>query len=191
VNLVVMVVLVGVWAAVLLPPAIRSRSNGRPSDSIGSFNRHMSVLSRTAPGGSPSRPSRPALTGPGAMGPALRSRPLSRTSATQRRRRDILVVLLGSVAVTSLAALVLRGPFLFVALVCWAALLGYVALLVRLKHSVAERSMSRDVLAGEPTAARPARSVRPAHALDDFDGFGELGDRHDYDDGIDLVDSRR
>src|SRR5262245_52365715 len=37
------------WVLVLAPPLLRSRSEGRPSTSIGSFRRQLATLSRTAP----------------------------------------------------------------------------------------------------------------------------------------------
>ena len=45
----VLLVLAVVWAAVLIPPALRARSEGRPSDSISNFRRQLAVLRRTGP----------------------------------------------------------------------------------------------------------------------------------------------
>ncbi len=45
----VLLVLALVWAAVLIPPALRARQEGRPSDSITSFRRQLAVLRRTGP----------------------------------------------------------------------------------------------------------------------------------------------
>ena len=45
----VLLVLAGIWAAVLIPPAIRARAEGRPGDSIHNFKRQLSVLRRTGP----------------------------------------------------------------------------------------------------------------------------------------------
>lgn len=45
----VLLVLAGIWAAVLIPPALRSRAEGRPGDSIHNFRRQLSVLRRTGP----------------------------------------------------------------------------------------------------------------------------------------------
>jgi hypothetical protein len=38
------------WVLVLAPPLLRSRSEGRPSNSIGTFRRQLATLSRTSPG---------------------------------------------------------------------------------------------------------------------------------------------
>jgi hypothetical protein len=45
----VLLVLAGIWAAVLIPPALRSRAEGRPGDSIHNFKRQLTVLRRTGP----------------------------------------------------------------------------------------------------------------------------------------------
>ncbi len=45
----VLLVLVGLWAAVLIPPAVRARAEGRPGDSIHNFKRQLTVLRRTGP----------------------------------------------------------------------------------------------------------------------------------------------
>lgn len=44
----VVVILAVMWALVLLPPFLRSRTSGRPGDSVSSFGRQLSTLSRTA-----------------------------------------------------------------------------------------------------------------------------------------------
>ena len=48
----VLLVLAAVWAAVLIPPALRARQEGRPSDSISNFRHQLAVLRRTGPRGS-------------------------------------------------------------------------------------------------------------------------------------------
>lgn len=45
----VLLVLAGIWAAVLIPPAVRARAEGRPGDSIHNFKRQLTVLRRTGP----------------------------------------------------------------------------------------------------------------------------------------------
>ena len=46
----VLVILVLVWIAVLLPPALRARAESRPADSISAFRRQLTTLRRTRPG---------------------------------------------------------------------------------------------------------------------------------------------
>jgi hypothetical protein len=45
----VLLVLAGIWALVLIPPAVRARAEGRPGDSISNFRRQLTVLRRTGP----------------------------------------------------------------------------------------------------------------------------------------------
>lgn len=45
----VLLVLAGIWAVVLIPPAVRARAEGRPGDSISNFRRQLTVLRRTGP----------------------------------------------------------------------------------------------------------------------------------------------
>ena len=45
----VLLVLAAIWAAVLIPPAIRARAEGRPGDSVVNFKRQLSTLRRTGP----------------------------------------------------------------------------------------------------------------------------------------------
>ncbi len=50
-NKLVLLVIGAAWAAVLLPPLLRSRLEGRPGSSIMSFRRQLTTLQRTMPGG--------------------------------------------------------------------------------------------------------------------------------------------
>lgn len=166
----VLLVLAGIWAAVLIPPAVRARAEGRPGDSISNFRRQLTVLNRTTPhaGRSGAGELRHRLHGPagpvrnGATGGSVVGRPqpaavrgmspsVSR-SRTIRRRRDVLTALL--VAVVATLAL---GVFLGSSLV-WGAqilvdvlLVGYIALLVHQRNVAAERDMKVRFL---PQAAR-------------------------------------
>jgi hypothetical protein len=110
----------------------------------------------------------------------------------QRRRRDVFVALCGIAGVTTLAALVLRGTFVWLALLSLATLAGYVALLLRIKRSAAERSYHRDALVG-PGAARVGQ-LAPSRAAadDDWDDDDWSASSHDLDDwdDWDLVDAR-
>lgn len=100
----VLVILVLLWVAVLLPPALRARVERRPADSISTFRRQLTTLRRTRPG-MPSaahlrRPARGATVvnfqprggrrpmGPGPVGrPVARpvGRPPARTGPAGRR----------------------------------------------------------------------------------------------------------
>jgi hypothetical protein len=85
-TFVVLVILAALWAVVLLPPLLRSRSE-RSTDSIGDFNYRLGVLGRTN----------------GARHARSMSTPVAGRAA--RRRRDVLRALLIAVGVTGLLAL--------------------------------------------------------------------------------------
>ncbi len=164
----VLLVLAGIWAAVLIPPLVRSRAEGRPGDSIHNFHRQLSVLRRTGPRAARAaagehwyRPhaSQPALTTvhgplrstrttpvashrapmPGMRVPSASSAARSRTI---RRRRDVLSALLvASVATLALGLLFSMGIMLVAHVVADVLLVAYVALLVHQRNVAAERDM--------------------------------------------------
>lgn len=145
----VLVVLAGIWAAVLVPPMLRSRAEGRPADSIGNFRQQLRVLQRTGPaadamlGGARPSAARSAAPRPGrpSLSPAQLAQS-ARRARTLRRRRDVLAVLLAGMAGTLLLGLFpsLR-PLLWLHVALDLAFFGYVALLVRARNAAAEREM--------------------------------------------------
>jgi hypothetical protein len=166
----VLLVLAGIWAAVLIPPAVRARAEGRPGDSISNFRRQLTVLRRTGPhrvpaaGGEhwyrphgsssaltpvhgPLRSTRTAPVAPMShRSPARPVRAASATSAarsrTIRRRRDVLTALLvACVATLALGLLLSIGIMLVAHLVSDVLLVAYVALLVHQRNVAAERDM--------------------------------------------------
>jgi hypothetical protein len=165
----VLLVLAGIWAVVLIPPAVRARAAGRPGDSIHNFKRQLTVLRRTGPhvgraagGDHWYRPH--ATTGPlvPVHGP-LRStrsvptatyrpvapvavRPASATSASRsrtiRRRRDVLTALVVAVLATLVLGIIPTFRILLLAhVVADVLLVAYVALLVHQRNAAAERDM--------------------------------------------------
>jgi hypothetical protein len=167
VTLLVLVVLAIIWIAVLVPPALRARAEGRPGDSISAFRRQLVVLRRTRPHVQramiPERPAghayvaRPgvpvtSLTARRAVA-ARRSAPAgaralataglpSTRSRTLRRRRDVLVGLLAAVVGTLVLGVLLGSRALLLAqLVADVLLVAYVALLIRQRTLAAEREM--------------------------------------------------
>ncbi len=165
----VLVVLAIIWIAVLVPPALRARAEGRPGDSVSAFKRQLVVLRRTGPHASRSmagewgrsrgygsRASAPVTSltarraqatrrpigySSGAMGMTRVGMSAAR-SRTLRRRRDVFTALVGAAAVTLLLGLVpgLR-VLLLVHLVVDVLLAAYVALLIRQRGLAAEREM--------------------------------------------------
>jgi hypothetical protein len=138
-----LVILAGVWAAVLVPPFLRSRREGRPGSSVMSFRAQLSTLERATPG-SRLHP----LPGAGGVGPRVDLAPLD----ARRRRRDVLVGLLGATAATFLLAVLFGGVFTLLFVVTGGACGAYVYAL-RQRHL---RSLERAV------KVRPLRVAGPA-----------------------------
>jgi hypothetical protein len=61
----VLIILAVMWVLVLVPPLLRSRTDGRPSNSISTFQRQLRTLQRTG-GAAPTRGSVTYLRGPAA-----------------------------------------------------------------------------------------------------------------------------
>lgn len=167
----VLLVLAGIWAAVLIPPAVRARAEGRPGDSISNFRRQLMVLRRTSPqagrtagGGDwyrshvspttlapvhgPLRSTRTATVTPLGARQGRAGRPPSSVAAsavrsrTIRRRRDVLTALLVAVLATlALGLLFSMGIMLVAHVVADVLLVAYVALLVHQRNVAAERDM--------------------------------------------------
>ena len=134
-TIAVILVLGILWIAVLVPPILRARGQQNRSDSVGDFHYKLSSLGRA--NGHRTRPVRTSAVSPifvpthnagGSM------------SAQQRRRRDVLFVLMGLVAFTFLLAVVTRSvPFIALQLLADAALGGYVYLLIQYKQRSQEQ----------------------------------------------------
>jgi len=154
--------LIGVmWAVVLLPPLLRSRSDGRPSTSIVGFQRQLSSLQRARPASAharyklnrpPSGGRRPVAT---VSRSASRTRPtpayrpayraLNRRELARRRRRHVFI-LLGLAALATLGGYLATGNSKLFALNMVADLVlgGYVYLLVQIRRLGELRSARAD-----------------------------------------------
>lgn len=144
----VILVLVVLWAAVLVPPILRSRNSGGHHgvsdfmDSLRSLGHRGHHHSRSAMVGGPVLHGPVSGPPPGARGPRtpiappMAYRPMpGGISPMQRRRRNVLMVLGGAVGVTFLLALAMRSAFAYLLLlVAIAALGGYCYLLVQIKN---------------------------------------------------------
>jgi hypothetical protein len=163
VTYVVLFILAVVWA-VYLVSWLRSRTETRKVDSISSFNRHLSILERTAPGGS-TRSSAPVARGPGiGLGaPPMARRPA--LSPAKKRRKDILTGLLAATGVSMLGGLFIGGVFRMLFVATLLLTVGYVALLVSAQRRVVEQRTKVRRLA-TPMAA-PGR-VRPTAWSEDW-----------------------
>ena len=160
----VLFILAAMWAAVLLPPWLRNRTESRPADSIVSFRKQLSVLERTTPGTTVAAPVTRigALSGMTMQGgvPVQPSAPISLREA-QKRRRDILFGLLaamgGSLLIGLLPGLrVMLGLHLLLDVL----FVAYVALLVQARKAAEERSMKVRYLPAHAGTAEPALLLR-------------------------------
>ena len=129
-----------VWAAFLLPPALRRHRDGRPGSSVVSFRQQLSTLERATPGHS----LRLSTTGPV---PIVKSVPPGRKAAQVRRRRVILLGLTGITAVMFLAALAVGGMATLLFVFSAMALATYVWALVQIRRRTEERQVKVRVLA--------------------------------------------
>jgi len=143
-GVVVLIVLAAVWAAFLLPPVLRARSEHRPSGSISDFRRQLHVLSKSSPAGQLASPAyaRVVPIRQGTAAPSSGNLRLGRSRSTVKRRRDIVVGLLAVMAGTLVLGVVPQLRIL------WTMHLGvdvlfaaYVAALVYLRNQAAEREM--------------------------------------------------
>lgn len=157
-NLVVLVILALVWAVFLIPQVVRSRREVRPADSIGAFQRHLSVLERAAPN-HPGTVEGQVRVGPEARTTAPRLATPSRADV-RRRRRDVLVGLLAAMAGSLVLGLIpgLR-VLLVVHLVLDVLFVAYVVLLVRARNAAAERDLKVRYLPSR-TAPDPSLLLR-------------------------------
>jgi hypothetical protein len=151
----VILVLAVLWAAVLLPPILRSRS-ASGHHGVSDFMDHLRSLGRSHAqrhaevggpvlhgpvGGSPGTPPRAMSSSRGPIAPPLAYRPMpGGVSPMQRRRRNVLMGLAAAVAFFFLVALVMSSMFVWLFfLLSVGALGGYVYLLIRFKHEAAAR----------------------------------------------------
>jgi hypothetical protein len=167
----VILVLGILWAAVLLPPILRSRSqSGAPSGGIGDFVGRLRDGLGGHRGSDPALPPLVPIMGPvggapvgpvgGPMGPvggpATPMGPVrvpGGMSQAQRRRRDVLIGLLAAAGLTFLMAFVASSTIFWVLQLLADALLGgYIYLLLQLKARN-QTPMAQPVAPGYPVVA--------------------------------------
>jgi len=137
-TITVLLILAVLWAAVLVPPVLRSRSQGRRGETIGPLNYRLDSGGGRSLGSGPGAfrpaafPSRSLRASAAAGAP---SRPPGEMSPAQKRRRDVLIGLLGA-AVLTFALAIFTGAIAIwlLHLLADALLGGYVYLLVQLKR---------------------------------------------------------
>ena len=158
-SLVVLLILAVVWAVFLVPQVLRHRAEKTPADSIGAFRNQLSVLERATPGGL-ARPARVAYspTPVASFGPYGRPR-VAQRELVRRRRLNILLGLLGAMAFTLVASL-LVPRLLLVHVVLDLLFVGYCGMLVRVRNVAAEREMKVRYLPGPLATPEPALLLR-------------------------------
>lgn len=157
----VLLILAAAWAAVLLPPLMRSRMENRPNSSVSDFHRQLSRLQGSVPAratGSMRSAARPLASshrsqprqavaperqrrvhGLNADGSGRRMSSVPPAELVRRRRTNVFVGLaLGSASLLFLAATTKEVAFVYLFSMTFLALCGYVYLLV----SIRQRSTS-------------------------------------------------
>jgi hypothetical protein len=148
VTLLVLLVLAVMWASVLIPPYVRSRHEGRVGG-VGSYRQLLSALDRrpVSNGGRGGVvhpfPNRGAMAHTGPVGPfggPSRNRKMTLRQA-QKRRRDIISLLLGVASVTLLFGMgfTLLRPLLVLHVLADLLLVTYVGLLASARRVAIER----------------------------------------------------
>lgn len=153
----VLLIFVGVWVAVLVPPALRARAEGHPGDSVGAFDRRLAILRRTG-GFAASESAR--IASPHAQD-VMRPVADARHVDVVRRRREVLVWLLAGMGATLVLGLLppLR-PLLLLHLLLDVVFAGYVALLVQLRTVAAQRDQKVRYLPNRVVMAAPGPTLR-------------------------------
>jgi hypothetical protein len=157
----VLLILAVLWAAVLVPPVLRSRSESRRG-TVGDFTSRLGALN---PHPSPqrsvgARPERPLHAVPssrdGSVGQQVPMTP------AQKRRRDVLIVLGGAAVATLLLAVVTGSPLVWASQIAADVLLAaYTCLIVLLKQG---SSLGSSTGSGAWPAASPSsRPMTLAH----------------------------
>jgi hypothetical protein len=137
----ILVLLAVVWVAVLVPPYLRGRREGRPGDSITSFRQQLTVLERATPGSRPVSSTGSVLTRTAPVRVPPRSFVAPATIASRRRarerRRQVLQVLVGMALLTAVLALAGGPVFLYLHVFVDLILVGYLGLLVQMQRIAA------------------------------------------------------
>jgi hypothetical protein len=129
-TIAVILVLGILWVAVLVPPILRARGQQSRTDSVGDFHHKLRSLGQA--NGHRTRPRRSTASSPIFVptGTGVAS-----MSAQQKRRRDVLFVLLGLVAFTFFLAVLTRSmAFIALQVLADIALAGYIYLLLQYKQ---------------------------------------------------------
>ena len=145
-SLVVLLILAVVWAVFLIPQVARFGAEKTRADSIGLFRTQLSVLERATP----APWSRPAVrygamsAGNEVLAPAVGSAfaPATTKATVAKRRRDVVLVLLGGMGGTLLLGIVPPLRFMLgLHLVLDVLFVAYLGMLARARTIAAERDI--------------------------------------------------
>ncbi len=175
VAILVILVLAILWAAVLLPPILRSRSEagdfpGGVGQFLGKLRSGLGHGHQQDAGLPPLQPlmgpiGAPATTAP-PLGPVQASRP-GGMSPTQRRRRDVLIGLLAAAGLTFLMAFFAGSlAFWLLNLLADALLGGYIYLLLQLKARQQFRAQAPRPMGMGPGLGMQPLGATNVHSID-------------------------
>lgn len=164
-NLLVVVVLAGLWALILLPGLLREHRSRSPLATIDRFERSMGILAKRQRGAGMSGTRRRSPGRQVLIIDPHRLTGASNRARVLRRRRQTVLRLAAAAAVAGLLALALGGLFLWLFTAAATGLLGYLAMLARIRANEAEArrkthhlpSSGRHLLVNAP-ASRAAQS---------------------------------
>lgn len=153
---IVLLVVGAAWAAVLIPPLVRGRSENRPHSSVVDFRRQLSTLQRTAPyrGAAPLRVARPLAPSPARpfndRGSSTRpmaahhgapvrqqvgTRGVSRAHLIRQRRQNVVLSLTLSTLGSAFIAFTTKSDlFIYVFVLSAMALVGYCYKLAQIRR---------------------------------------------------------
>lgn len=147
---IVLLVVGAAWAAVLIPPLVRGRSENRPHSSVVDFRRQLSTLQRTAPhrGATPLRVARPLAPSPSRPVAARRSGPVrqtvthtapmrgvSRSHVVRQRRQNVVLSLTLLTLGSAFIAFTTKSDFfIYVFVLSAMSLVGYCYKLAQIRR---------------------------------------------------------
>jgi len=178
VAILVILVLAALWAAVLLPPILRSRNESGMPGGIGDFVGKLRSGLGHGHGSDANLPALQPIMGPiGGPAPSMPGAPVGpvrpsapgRMSPAQRRRRDILIGLGVAAGVTFLMAMFAASPIFWVLHLAADGLLGgYIYLLLQFKARNQARSLGGMPATGPapiPNNVASLDALRQRHAV--------------------------
>lgn len=131
-----LIILGGLWAAVLVPPLLRARTE-RKTGAIGDYAHTLGVL-KTSNRNVRSMPRAAAALVDG----SAHNQSMGKSAMIKKRRRDVFTAMLVTCGVTFLLALVVGSPLVWMLhLICDVALGVYVYLLIQIKEQSARKGL--------------------------------------------------